>query len=373
MLQFRTARGNATSTAGARKSLGRVRSRLRAPGEEIPRRTVRRPGGCVLALTAASAALAAPARELAGRSTSIPRRSSSTHGPIRRCSASTRSTRSCRRGTPGSARSRRRRPSCGRGARPSRNSWRGRGLLQDEPAQPGHRASRPVRAGHRGSGGRRARGEVAQHGPQPARRPVACRGPEPADRCCDLRSSPPTSPVATPARGGGAAARHARWRPRGRPSRGRRRGGARAAYVSSLRTQERLRAEQVRSVVVAGTGRPAEVADAAAADDFGAAASRRGRQLTVSATCYDLPGRTATGMPVGPGVVAVDPSVIPLGSQDVRPRLRQRRRGRHRRRDQGSGHRPLDDALPVRGLGPPHRHDHALLITLAPRKGGTSR
>jgi 3D (Asp-Asp-Asp) domain-containing protein len=39
------------------------------------------------------------------------------------------------------------------------------------------------------------------------------------------------------------------------------------------------------------------------------------RQLVVSATCYDLPGRTATGMPVGQGVVAVDPSVIPLGTR----------------------------------------------------------
>jgi len=35
----------------------------------------------------------------------------------------------------------------------------------------------------------------------------------------------------------------------------------------------------------------------------------------VSATCYDLPGKTATGMPVGIGVVAVDPSVIPLGTR----------------------------------------------------------
>jgi 3D (Asp-Asp-Asp) domain-containing protein len=35
----------------------------------------------------------------------------------------------------------------------------------------------------------------------------------------------------------------------------------------------------------------------------------------VSATCYDLSGRTATGMPVGHGVVAVDPSVIPLGTR----------------------------------------------------------
>ena len=39
-----------------------------------------------------------------------------------------------------------------------------------------------------------------------------------------------------------------------------------------------------------------------------------GRTLTVSATAYSLPGHTATGLPVGWGVVAVDPSVIPLGT-----------------------------------------------------------
>ena len=36
--------------------------------------------------------------------------------------------------------------------------------------------------------------------------------------------------------------------------------------------------------------------------------------ITVSATGYSLGGRTATGLPVGWGVVAVDPAVIPLGS-----------------------------------------------------------
>ena len=36
--------------------------------------------------------------------------------------------------------------------------------------------------------------------------------------------------------------------------------------------------------------------------------------MTVSATGYSLRGRTATGIPVGWGVVAVDPSVIPLGT-----------------------------------------------------------
>jgi 3D (Asp-Asp-Asp) domain-containing protein len=40
-----------------------------------------------------------------------------------------------------------------------------------------------------------------------------------------------------------------------------------------------------------------------------------GRTITVSSTGYSLPGRTATGMPVGWGVVAVDPAVIPLGTR----------------------------------------------------------
>ena len=36
--------------------------------------------------------------------------------------------------------------------------------------------------------------------------------------------------------------------------------------------------------------------------------------MTVTATAYTLRGRTATGAPVGYGIVAVDPSVIPLGT-----------------------------------------------------------
>ena len=43
------------------------------------------------------------------------------------------------------------------------------------------------------------------------------------------------------------------------------------------------------------------------------------RTVTVSATGYSLPGRTATGLPVGLGVVAVDPSVIPLGTKMTIP------------------------------------------------------
>ena len=41
--------------------------------------------------------------------------------------------------------------------------------------------------------------------------------------------------------------------------------------------------------------------------------------MTVYATAYCLTGTTATGLPVGPGIVAVDPSVIPLGTRMTIP------------------------------------------------------
>src|SRR5206468_9281922 len=44
-----------------------------------------------------------------------------------------------------------------------------------------------------------------------------------------------------------------------------------------------------------------------------------GRTLTVLATAYSLPGSTASGLPVGPGIVAVDPTVIPLGTRMTIP------------------------------------------------------
>ncbi len=40
-----------------------------------------------------------------------------------------------------------------------------------------------------------------------------------------------------------------------------------------------------------------------------------GSTITVVATAYCLAGDTATGMPTGRGIIAVDPSVIPLGSR----------------------------------------------------------
>jgi 3D (Asp-Asp-Asp) domain-containing protein len=86
---------------------------------------------------------------------------------------------------------------------------------------------------------------------------------------------------------------------------------ARRAYVASLRAQERLRTQQVHSVEAA-----AQAAQQKSQQLQPTASPTPGkRQLVVSATCYDLSGTTATGMPVGPGVVAVDPSVIPLGTR----------------------------------------------------------
>lgn len=41
----------------------------------------------------------------------------------------------------------------------------------------------------------------------------------------------------------------------------------------------------------------------------------RTRTLVVDAVAYHLPGRTASGLPVGAGIVAVDPTVIPLGTR----------------------------------------------------------
>jgi 3D (Asp-Asp-Asp) domain-containing protein len=90
---------------------------------------------------------------------------------------------------------------------------------------------------------------------------------------------------------------------------------ARAAYVASLRAKARLQASQVRSVVATAQAVQQNSQTLQPTTTTPPPTSSEGRQLTVSATCYDLPGKTATGMPVGPGVVAVDPFVIPLGSR----------------------------------------------------------
>jgi 3D (Asp-Asp-Asp) domain-containing protein len=77
------------------------------------------------------------------------------------------------------------------------------------------------------------------------------------------------------------------------------------------RTSERIAAETPRTPAPEPVAdEPAEVeARLAPAPDAGP------RQLVVDAVAYHLPGVTASGIPVGPGVIAVDPAVIPLGTQ----------------------------------------------------------
>ena len=91
----------------------------------------------------------------------------------------------------------------------------------------------------------------------------------------------------------------------------------RVAYLASLARQRKLTAKQIssldtraRRVVETAT----RVQEHAAATPPAPVASGP-RTLTVTATGYSLPGHTATGLPVGPGIVAVDPSVIPLGTR----------------------------------------------------------
>ena len=102
----------------------------------------------------------------------------------------------------------------------------------------------------------------------------------------------------------------------------------RVSYIAGLRRQKQL--ATARIVALEATAQRVQsksqtIQQAAAASDPPAGTPpsppptttppQGGRTLTVVATGYSLPGHTATGLPVGWGVVAVDPSVIPLGTR----------------------------------------------------------
>jgi 3D (Asp-Asp-Asp) domain-containing protein len=107
----------------------------------------------------------------------------------------------------------------------------------------------------------------------------------------------------------------------------------RLSFISGLRSQQQLKASQideleaaVQRAEVKSQALTAAVAasgplSVAAGDPSPASAPVQagGRTVTVSATGYSLPGHTATGLPVGWGVVAVDPTVIPLGTRMTIP------------------------------------------------------
>jgi len=97
----------------------------------------------------------------------------------------------------------------------------------------------------------------------------------------------------------------------------------RSSYLASLASQRRLNAAAISSL------QQQALAVETRSRRLTAVASTRppptiepgleGQTLTVTATGYAIGGRTATGAPTGWGIVAVDPSVIPLGTRMTIP------------------------------------------------------
>lgn len=117
----------------------------------------------------------------------------------------------------------------------------------------------------------------------------------------------------------------------------------RLSFVQGLQARQRLQRSQIRTLLAtaraveqrsqelqaASTAPPSEAAGSVRSDggappattpqptrpDPPVTAAPSGHRLRVYATGYSLPGHTASGLPVGWGVVAVDPAVIPLGTR----------------------------------------------------------
>jgi 3D (Asp-Asp-Asp) domain-containing protein len=109
----------------------------------------------------------------------------------------------------------------------------------------------------------------------------------------------------------------------------------RLAFIARLRSEQQLKARQISALRLTAQKTAVKsqqlqsaadaVATAAPADPTSVTAPAQaavppgGRTITVSSTGYSLPGHTATGLPVGWGVVAVDPALIPLGTRITVP------------------------------------------------------
>lgn len=97
----------------------------------------------------------------------------------------------------------------------------------------------------------------------------------------------------------------------------------RSSYVASLSSRRRLTAATISALqqqalaIEAKSRQLASVASARPPQTIEPGLG--GRTLTVTATGYSINGRTATGAPTGWGIVAVDPSVIPLGTRITIP------------------------------------------------------
>ena len=100
----------------------------------------------------------------------------------------------------------------------------------------------------------------------------------------------------------------------------RRQRGLTAARIASIESQAHAAETRTRTLVAAAVPASGTAAAPEAPADAPTApappVSEGGpRTLTVHSTGYALRGTTASGLPTGPGIVAVDPSVIPLGTR----------------------------------------------------------
>jgi peptidoglycan DL-endopeptidase CwlO len=95
------------------------------------------------------------------------------------------------------------------------------------------------------------------------------------------------------------------------------------AYLSSLRRQQDLNRSQIANLSDQAAASEQQSEDVSSGGGSGGGGASQppapppasGSKVTVSSTGYCLKGTTATGIPVGWGVVAVDPSFIPLGTR----------------------------------------------------------
>ena len=92
---------------------------------------------------------------------------------------------------------------------------------------------------------------------------------------------------------------------------------ARRERESLLGSLTAKRNSNARTLSALGSQSAAAQAQRTTAELSGAVAGTN--SMTVTATGYSLTGKTATGVPVGYGIVAVDPAVIPLGTHMTVP------------------------------------------------------
>jgi len=90
---------------------------------------------------------------------------------------------------------------------------------------------------------------------------------------------------------------------------------ARAAYLANLRHRQQLNQNQIAALTAQASEASDQSAELTEGTGVPPAPPDQGTKMTVSSTGYCLKGNTATGVPTSPGVVAVDPAVIPLGTR----------------------------------------------------------